>query len=316
MTTFIVRRLLVAIVQLLVVVTLVFFLLYLLPGDPVLVILGSEGATDATAVAAVRERLGLDRPLWRQYLGWLGDLARLDLGVSLLDGTPVWRDIAARLPRTLELVGIAVGLGAIFGVLLGTLAALRRGGLADWTLVTFTTLGISVPVYVIGSLAILVFALQLGWLPTSGFRAFSVDPVEHVRRLIMPALTLSIAPTAIITRMMRSSLLEVLRADYVRTARAKGLAPVRVLAFHAIRTSLIPIVTVIGLQLGTLIGGSVLVEHVFNWPGISSLLIAAIHRRDYGVVQGVIVVTASLFILINLLVDLAYGALDPRIRHD
>lgn len=316
MTTFIVRRLLVAIVQLLVVVTLVFFLLYLLPGDPVLVILGSEGATDATAVAAVRERLGLDRPLWRQYLGWLGDLSRLDLGVSLLDGTPVWRDIAARLPRTLELVGIAVGLGAIFGVLLGTLAALRRGGLADWTLVTFTTLGISVPVYVIGSLAILVFALQLGWLPTSGFRAFSVDPVEHVRRLIMPALTLSIAPTAIITRMMRSSLLEVLRADYVRTARAKGLAPVRVLAFHAIRTSLIPIVTVIGLQLGTLIGGSVLVEHVFNWPGISSLLIAAIHRRDYGVVQGVIVVTASLFILINLLVDLAYGALDPRIRHD
>lgn len=316
MTTFIARRLLMAVAQLLLVVTLVFFLLYLLPGDPVLVILGSEGATDATAVAAVRERLGLDRPLWRQYLGWLSDLARLDLGVSLLDGTPVWRDVSARLPRTLELVGIAVALGTVCGITLGTVAALRRGRFSDWLLVTFTTLGISVPVYVIGSLAIMTFALQLGWLPTSGFRAFSVDPVEHVRRLIMPALTLSVAPTAIITRMMRSSLLEVLRSDYVRTARAKGLAPVRVLVLHAIRTSLIPIVTVVGLQLGTLIGGSVLVEHVFNWPGISSLLVAAIHRRDYGVVQGVIVVTASLFILINLLVDVAYGTLDPRIRHD
>ncbi len=315
MTTFLLRRIFLAAMQLLMVVTLVFFLLPLLPGDPVLIILGSEGSTDPVAVEAVRQRLGLDEPLGTRYLSWLGNLVKLDLGRSLTDGTPIWDEIAARLPRTLELVGLAVGLGLLVGIPFGIVAALNRGKVADGILVGLSTLGISVPVYVTGSLAILLFALTLGWLPTSGFRPIGTDPVGHLLRLIMPALTLAVSPIAIVTRMMRSSLLEVLRADYVRTARAKGQAYLRVLLLHAVRTALTPIVTVVGLQIGTLIGGSVLVEYVFNWPGISSLLIGAIYRRDYGVVQGVIVVSASLFILINLLVDVAYGMLDPRVRN-
>lgn len=316
MTPFVIRRLVLAMVQLLLVVTLVFLLLHLMPGDPVLVILGSEGQTNPDAVEAVRARLGLDQPLPMQYWSWLTDLVQLNLGTSLANGEPVWNDVAARLPRTLELIGVAVALGALFGIPLGTLAAINRNGPVDWLASAFTAIGISVPVYVVGTLAILVFALNLGWLPTSGYRDWSGDTIEHVRRLILPATTLALSPTAIVTRMTRSSLLDVLRSDYIRTARAKGVPNLHVLGRHGLRTSLIPVVTVIGLQIGTLIGGSVLVEYVFNWPGISTLLIQSIHRRDYPMVQGVIMVSATLFILLNLVVDMIYGLLDPRIRYE
>lgn len=316
MVTFLLRRLGLAAIQLFIVVTVVFAMLHLLPGDPVLVILGSQGKTDPAAVAAVRHELGLDKPFLTQYGAWLSSLAHLDLGRSLANNRPVWQDLSARLPRTLELVGVAILIAVIIGLPLGAAAAVRRNGALDWVATAFTALGISVPVYVVGTLFILLFALQLHLFPTAGYRPLSDGVWQHVRRLIMPAVTLSLAPTAIVTRMARSSMLEVLHADYVRTATAKGLGRLVVLFKHALRTALIPVITVIGLQFGTLIGGSVLVEYVFNWPGISSMLIGSITARDYTSVQGVILVTAGLFILINLIVDMVYGLVDPRIRND
>lgn len=280
-----------------------------------LVILGSERTPDPEVLEAVRARLGLDKPLGEQYVNWLADLVQGDLGLSLSNDQPVWDRISARLPRTLELVIGAMLLASTIGVFLGVTAALNWNTPRDSLVNIISAVGMSVPVYVVGTLLVLFFAVQLRWLPNAGYVSAQEDFGEFLRRLTLPMITLSLAPMAIITRTTRSSLLEVRFSDYVRTAYAKGLRSQTVVIRHMLRNAFIPVVTIIGIQMGALLGGTVIVEFIFNWPGLSTLLITSIQRRDYPVVQGIVLVIATLFILINLLVDLLYSWLDPRIRH-
>lgn len=280
-----------------------------------LVILGSERTPDPEVLEAVRARLGLDKPIGEQYVNWLADLVQGDLGLSLSNDQPVWDRISARLPRTLELVIGAMLLASTIGVFLGVTAALNWNTPRDSLVNVISAVGMSVPVYVVGTLLVLLFAVQLRWLPNAGHVSAQEDFGEFLRRLTLPMITLSLAPMAIITRTTRSSLLEVRFSDYVRTAYAKGLRSQTVVIRHMLRNAFIPVVTIIGIQMGALLGGTVIVEFIFNWPGLSTLLITSIQRRDYPVVQGIVLVIATLFILINLLVDLLYSWLDPRIRH-
>lgn len=315
MSRYLIQRLVLAALQVWLVGTLVFSLLHILPGDPVLVILGSERTPDPEVLEAVRARLGLDKPIGEQYVNWLADLVQGDLGLSLSNDQPVWDRISARLPRTLELVIGAMLLASTIGVFLGVTAALNWNTPRDSLVNVISAVGMSVPVYVVGTLLVLLFAVQLRWLPNAGHVSAQEDFGEFLRRLTLPMITLSLAPMAIITRTTRSSLLEVRFSDYVRTAYAKGLRSQTVVIRHMLRNAFIPVVTIIGIQMGALLGGTVIVEFIFNWPGLSTLLITSIQRRDYPVVQGIVLVIATLFILINLLVDLLYSWLDPRIRH-
>lgn len=316
MGTYLLRRTLVAVGLLYVVATLIFSFIHLVPGDPALILLSGGGSSvpDPSAVAALRHQLGLDLPLSTQYRDYLARLARLDLGRSLQDQHPVARDIAERLPRTLELVVVAVALGAALGIPLGVLAAANRNRWADLLASAVASGGISIPVFVVGTLLVLLFAVKLRWLPAGGYAEITADPWAHLRQALLPSVTIAFGLMAVVARMTRSSMLEALGQDFVRTARAKGLAEGHVLARHVLRNALIPVLTLVGLQLGTLLGGTVLVEYVFNWPGLSSLLVTAVERRDYPEVQGIVLVISALFILLNLLVDLTYGVLDPRIR--
>jgi peptide/nickel transport system permease protein len=310
---FILQRCAWAVLQVLLVGTVVFALLHLLPGDPALIIIGSESTPDPKVVKAVRERMGLNDPLYVQYADWLSGLTRLDLGRSLVDNSPVRNTISHRLPRTLQLVGTGILLATLFGIPLGVISALTWNSIWDRLLSLFGAVGISLPVYVFGMLLVLGFGVELKWLPVAGYEAPGEDFRAFLEKLILPAITLSLGPTAIITRVTRSSMLEVRGQEYVITARAKGLRERIVIYRHMLRNALIPVVTVIGLQVGTLIGGTVLVEYIFNWPGLSTLLLRAVQRRDYPTVQGVVMVSASFFILINLAVDILYGFIDPRI---
>jgi peptide/nickel transport system permease protein len=315
MARHLIRRLLVALLQLFLVGTLVFSFLHLLPGDPALLVIGSESAPSPEVVAAVRKELKLDQPLLVQYGQWVGGVLTGDLGKSLYDRRPVVGDLASRLPRTLELVLIVSLLAPIIGIPLGILAALHRNRVGDGLLSGLAATGISVPVFVTGTLLVLVFGLQLRWFPASGFIPFSQDPLNHIKRLTLPAVTLMFSFVAVLTRMTRSAILEVLRQDYVRTARAKGLKESVVIFRHVLRNALAPVITVIGLQMGSLLGGTVLVEYIFNWPGLSTLLMSAIQRRDYPVVQGVILLVSSLFITLTIVIDLMYAVINPRIRY-
>lgn len=308
------RRILTALLQLLAVATLVFGALFLLPGDPAMIILGQESNPSPEAVAALRNELGLDQPLVVQYGQWLGAAAQGDLGRSLGNGYPVARYIAQTLPRTLELALAAILVAVIIGVPVGIAAALRRGKMADTALTSATTLGISVPVYILGAVLILVFSQWLGWLPASGYTDISRNVTEHFRKLTLPAITLGLGLAASIARMTRASMLEILGRDFVRALRAKGMGEHQIIWQHVLRSASIPIVTIVGLQLGNLLGGTVLVEALFNWPGLATMLVKAVGDRDYPMVQGAILTIAAAFILINLLVELAYSLLDPRIR--
>jgi peptide/nickel transport system permease protein len=286
------------------VVCLVFLLIHLIPGDPVDVMLG-ESARPADR-AALRVSLGLDRPLATQLGDYLGGVLRLDLGASLHSDQPVSRLLAGRIPATIELALAAMFCAMLMALPLGLLAALRRGSAWDWGAMGFSTLGVSLPNFWLGPLLILLFSLSLGWTPVSGR--------ESAASLILPALTLGTAFAAILARMIRSSLLEVLHEDFVRTARAKGLAERQVLWRHAMRNAWLPVLTLIGLQFGALLGGAVVTEVVFDWPGIGSLMIDAIQRRDYPVVQGCVLFISLAYVLINTLTDILYGVVDPRIR--
>jgi peptide/nickel transport system permease protein len=313
---FLIQRLIWATFQVLLVGTIVFALLHFLPGDPALTILGAESDPSPEALAAVRERMGLNDPLLVQYAKWVTGLARLDMGNSLVDDSPVWDTVSQRLPRTLQLVSAGMLLATFFGIPLGIVAALTWNSVWDRLLSLFGAVGISLPVYVFGMLLVLFFAVELDWLPVAGYDSPGEDFRGFLEKLTLPAITLSLGPIAIITRVTRSSMLEVRDQEYIKTARAKGLRERTVISRHMLRNALIPVITVIGLQMGTLIGGTVLVEHIFNWPGLSTLLIRAIRRRDYPTVQAVVLVSASLFVLINLFVDILYGFIDPRIRHN
>lgn len=314
MLRYIAYRSLVAIFLVWIVVSLVFLLLHLIPGDPAELLL-SQGsiAADPQAVAALREKMGLNEPLWEQYLSHLGGVLTGDLGASFRDGASVSEQIAQRLPRTLELIAAATLLAAVFGIPLGTYAAIRSGGKADAVVSLMSSIALSTPVFVVGSVVILIFAQQLQWLPAGGFVSFSDDPIEHLKLLILPAGTVALSLWAVITRMTRASVIEVLERDHVRTARAKGLAQNPILRRHVIRNAMIPVLTITGLEMGTLIGGTVLVEFVFNWPGLSGYLVSAVDARDYPEVVGIVITVSVLFVVLNLVIDVMNALLDPRI---
>ena len=283
--------------------TLVFLLIHLVPGDPVEAMLGERA--QASDSAALRAALGLDLPLWEQYRRYLTDLLHLDLGESFLDQRPVVAILAERLPATLRLAVAALGTAVIIALPLGVLAARFRGTAVDSAAMTLSLAGISIPNFWLGPLLILVFSLWLGWTPVSGD--------ERATSIILPAITLGTAMAAILARMVRASMLEVLGEDYVRTARAKGLGEGAVLWRHALRNAWLPVLTVIGLQLGGLLGGAVITETVFAWPGIGSLLVEAIKARDFPVVQGCVLLISLCYVLVNADTDLAYVWIDPRI---
>jgi len=300
----IVARLGAALVTALGVCTLTFLLLHLVPGDPVEALLG-EGVPAADRVQ-LRAALGLDRPLHMQYLHYLAGLARLDLGVSFHYGRPVTALLAERLPATVQLALAALSLALLVALPLGVLAARQSGRALDLGATTFALLGMAVPNFWLGPLLILVFSLWLGWTPVSGN--------EQLASLILPALTLGTGLAALLARMIRASLLETLHEDYVRTAHAKGLSAAAVLWHHALRNAWLPVLTLLGLQLGGVLGGAAIVETVFSWPGLGSLLVESIKARDYPVVQGCVLLIALIYVAVNALTDLLYLWADPRIR--
>jgi len=306
MFSFLLRRLAAALPVAWIVVTLVFALIHIAPGDPVEQMLG-EGAPVAE-VDRLRRELGLDRPLWEQYLDYLRRLVRGDLGVSFRNGEPVAQSILSRYPATIELAVTAMAASALFAVPVGIVCAIRRGRAADRMLRGLSLLGVSMPNFALGPLLILLFAIALGLAPVSGR-----DGIGH---LALPALTLGAGLAAMTTRMVRSSMLEEIHQDYVRTARAKGLRPHVVLLRHALRNGLIPVLTVLGLQMGTLLAGAVITETIFAWPGLGRLTVQAINARDYPLLQGCILTISVSYIFINLLTDMLYSALDPRIRYE
>lgn len=304
MINFLLSRLFSALLVIVGVVCLVFLLIHLIPGDPVDVMLG-ESARPADR-EALRSSLGLDQPMGVQLADYLGGVLRLDLGTSLHSDQPVSQLMAKRIPATLQLALAALLCALLLALPLGMLAAVRRGSAWDWGAMGFSTLGVSLPNFWLGPLLILCFSLWLGWTPVSGR--------ESSASLILPALTLGTGFAAILARMIRSSLLEVLGEDFVRTARAKGLAQGQVLWRHAMRNAWLPVLTLIGMQLGGLLGGAVVTEVVFDWPGIGTLMIDAIQRRDYPVVQGCVLFVSLTYVLVNTLTDMLYGVVDPRIR--
>ncbi|MET0088866.1 MAG: nickel ABC transporter permease [Candidatus Thiodiazotropha sp.] len=303
---FLLSRLSSALLATLGVVLLVFFLIHLVPGDPVDVMLG-ESARLADR-AALRARLGLDQSIPQQLSEYFTGLIRLDLGTSLHNRQPVSQLLAQRIPATLELASAALIVALMLALPLGILAALKRGRGWDWGTMGFSMLGAAIPNFWLGPLLIMLFSLWLGWTPVSGR--------EGASSLILPALTLGTSLAAILARMVRSSLLEVLGEDFVRTARAKGLSEWQVVWHHAMRNAWLPVLTLVGLQLGALLGGAVVTEVVFDWSGIGSLLIDAIQQRDYPVVQGCVLLISLTYVSVNTLTDLAYAWVDPRIRLD
>jgi ABC-type dipeptide/oligopeptide/nickel transport system permease component len=299
-----------------IVASIVFLAIRLIPGNPAELLLSQGGvAPDPAAVAELKSQLGLDRPILVQYRISMDGLLHGNLGNSLEDGTPVMSEVLARLPRTLELIAAAGLFALVIGVPAGTIAAIRGGGLFDRFASWLAGLALAVPVFVTGTVLILVFAQSLQWMPAGGYVPFLRDPVQHLVLLAMPAFTIGVGLAAAVLRMTRAAVLDVARRDHVRTARAKGLSSLRVLGRHVLRNAMMPVVTVFALQLGALLGGTVLVEYVFNWPGLSSLLVDAVNARDYTEVQGIVLVISVLFVALNLLIDILYAVLDPRVRH-
>ncbi|WP_071872089.1 ABC transporter permease subunit [Atopomonas hussainii] len=334
MLTFILKRLGLLIPTFFGVTLLTFSLIRMIPGDPVEVMMG-ERKVDPELHAQAMQRLGLDQPLYKQYFDYIGQLLQGDLGQSLVSRESVWSEFTALFPATLELSIAAILIASVLGLIAGVIAALKRGSVLDHGIMGLALTGYSMPIFWWGLILIMFFSVQLGWTPVSGRinLFFDVPPVtgfmlidtlyvddegvwlDALHHLILPAVVLATIPLAVIARMTRSSMLEVLREDYVRTARAKGLSPARVVFVHALRNALIPVFTVIGLQVGTLMAGAVLTETIFSWPGIGKWLIDAISRRDYPVVQNGILLIATLVILVNFVVDVLYGIANPRIRH-
>lgn len=300
----IISRLSSALLVIIGVICMVFMLIHLVPGDPVEVMLG-ESAQPADRVA-LRASLGLDLPLHQQLLNYFQGLAQLDLGKSLHSQRPITAILAERLPATVELAAYALVFATLLAVPLGILAALKKDTMADFGAMGFSMLGVSIPNFWMGPMLILLFSLWLGLTPVSGR--------SGAASVILPTITLGTALAAILARMVRSSLLEVLNEDFVRTARAKGMPESSVIWRHAMRNAWLPIITLLGLQLGALLGGAVITETVFSWPGIGSLLVESIQKRDYPVVQGCVLLISLAYVVVNTLTDIAYAAIDPRIR--
>jgi peptide/nickel transport system permease protein len=291
----------------------VFLMLHLTPGDPVQIMLGQDA--DPQAVAALRAELGLDQSLPIQYVRWAGNALHGDLGRSIRTNQPVTDAIVSRLPVTLELSLVALLISLVIGLPAGMLAAIRRNSSLDLASTGVALVGVSLPSFFLGILLILVFALWLRWVPPSGYTPLIQDPAMNLKQMLMPAIALGAALAGIVARLMRSSLLEVLGADYMRTARAKGLSEPASVIRHGVQNALLPVVTVVGLQVGALLGGAILIETIFALPGIGRLAVDSIFARDFPIVQGVVLFLALVRVLSNLIADLLYGRLDPRIAH-
>lgn len=306
MRQYLLRRLSLLVPVVLGVVTIVFLIVHLIPGDPVEIMLGEEAR--AVDKQALRHELGLDQPIHIQYGAYLSRLVRGDLGQSIHTKRPVLESIMNRLPATIELALAAMVVALVLAIPLGIMAAYMKDSVVDHGSMVFALLGISMPNFWLGPLLIILFSLKLGWFPVSGRGG--------VANLVLPAITLGTAMAAILTRMTRASMLDVIHSDYVKTARAKGLSELIVIIKHAFRNALIPVVTIVGLQVGGLLAGSIITETIFAWPGIGRLTIQAINARDYPLVQGCVLVIALGYVLVNFATDLVYGLIDPRIRYE
>ena len=311
-----------------------FALIHIIPGDPILLMAGERGVTPER-YEELKQQMGLDLPIWEQYFRYLGNLAQGDLGQSFYTKKPILDEFMSLFPATLELSLCAIILAVVVGLPLGVIAAVRQGSILDHGVMTVSLAGYSMPIFWWGILLIFLFSGMLGWTPVSGRISllYYFEPVtgfmlidswlsgekgaflSALSHLILPTIVLGTIPMAVIARQTRSAMLEVLSEDYVRTARAKGLPPRRVIGLHALRNALIPVVTVIGLQVGVLLGGAVLTETIFAWPGIGKWMVESISRRDYPAVQGGLLLIAAIVMIVNLLVDLMYGLINPRIRH-
>jgi peptide/nickel transport system permease protein len=311
----------------------VFFMVRAIPGDPAQLLLGQQ-ATQAQ-VEQVRENMGLDKPVIVQYGIFLADALRGDLGSSIVTGRPVTTELLARLPATLELTAFAMLVAILVGVPVGVISAVKQYSLLDKFTSVLALTGISMPIFWLAMILIVIFFVNLGWLPfpgrlSTGYAVTSISGFvlvdslltlniaafwDGLKHLILPAIALGTIPMAVIMRMTRSSMLEVMGEDYVRTARAKGVVPWRVIFKHALRNAMLPTVTVIGLQAGLLMGGAVITEQIFSWPGVGQIAAESVYRRDYAMIQGVVLYGATLFVLVNLVVDVLYAVLDPRVRY-
>ncbi|WP_172121997.1 ABC transporter permease [Devosia sp. 919] len=313
MLGFVLRRLGFAVITLFAVLTLVFFVIRILPGDPTVVILGDQAS--AQSIALLQERMGLNQPIYMQYLQFLGGALRGDWGASLVSGRPVIQEIFNVLPHTLELTALALVLGIALGLPAGIWAAVNRNRIPDYLTRIVSLLGLSAPAFVSGIVLLLLFAIVLRWFPVIS-SGQSTDLFGKLRDLALPALNLALIMAAYVTRVTRSSMLEVLSQDYVRTAMAKGASGTAVVWRHALRNCLIPVVTVVGLYLGILIGNSVLTEIVFNRPGLGKLIVGALNQRDYTMLQGMMVIYTLIVVIVNLVTDLIYGLIDPRVQYE
>jgi peptide/nickel transport system permease protein len=311
-TQYVVRRLLQFIPVLIIVTIVVFLMVRMIPGDPAAALLGPQAQPEQ--IARMRLTMGLEKPLWVQYGLWVNRMLRGDFGESFINGFPISQLIATKLPATLELSVSALAVAASVSVPLGIASALRRGSWPDHLATAYTSLGMAIPGFWLGILLVLLFALKLKVLPPSGYVPLTENPAAGLRLILMPACTLGVYLSAIFARFMKSSILETLHQDYVRTAYSKGLPRNLVVRRHVLTNAMIPVVTVFGIQFGGLLGGAVITEAIFNWPGLGRLLVQSILTRDYGIVQALIMLAVAVYLTVNLCTDIVYGALDPRIR--
>jgi peptide/nickel transport system permease protein len=312
MTAYILRRLIMLIPVILVVGIVVFALVHLTPGDPAAVILGDSATPEA--LANLREQLGLNDPLPVQFLHWFGNVLTLDFGESIFMGKPVTTAMLERLQPTVLLTIYALIVQIVIGVPAGVISAVRHNSIIDRIVTVLSISGAAIPTFFMGILLILLFSVRLRWLPSGGYTPITEDPVAHFQRMIMPAFALGFSSSGLLARLVRSSMLDVLREDYVRTAFAKGLSQRGVVVGHALRNALIPALTVIGTSVGALLGGAVVTEVVFTIPGMGRLVVQSISRRDYPVIQGAVMIIAMTYVIVNLIVDLLYVYIDPRVR--
>lgn len=317
MTPFIIRRLIQSVFVLIIVTLLVFLMVHILPGDPILIFVSAGQLKNISLqeIDTLRHQYGLDRPVAIQYLSWLGGIARGDFGVSITTHRPVIQEIARRLPITFQLSIIALAISTIIGIPAGVICAIRRGKWIDTLITIVSNIGITIPVFWLGTMLIYLFALRLGWLPVQGFTSPLDDFGKSFKQAIMPVFCLSLFSVSSIARQTRSSMLEIMKQDYIRTAWSKGLSERRVVLRHAIKNGLIPVVTLLGMSFSLIIGGSVLVENVFNIPGVSRMVVNAVFVEDYPVIQGFVLIISIIVLVTNLVVDISYGWLDPRIRY-
>ncbi len=312
MLNYIIRRLMFSVLTVFVIATLVFLIIYMIPGDPAYIILGDRATPES--VQALRSSLGLDRPIYIQYFEWIKGILRFDFGHSLYNNKPIGPELAVRLFRTLELIFLAITISSLIGVPLGIIAAAGRRHV-DYSVSVISTIGLSSPSIVVGPIITFLFGVHWQLLPSSGFMPISESISGHLKFLIMPTMSLAFFSMGIISRMSRSSVIDNIRKDYARTARAKGLTQPQVLFRHVLKNSMIPIITLIGLRVGVLLGGTVLTESIFNWPGLSTYMMEASSNRDYPVIQAVVIAVSGIFVFINLIIDLLAGLFDPRIKY-